>query len=106
MNIKNRNFKHKPKHKPKHKHQFNRFNQKKNKHPYYFFNKKKKMYKKKDIYYLLGEKRPEKPLMAECLYRLRKKKKIGIFFKTPSFKHIAYPFYLNLKLVNEYLKKK
>ena len=35
-----------------------------------------------------------------------KKLKEGIFLKKPSFKKIIYPFSLNLKLINEYLKKK
>ena len=29
-----------------------------------------------------------------------------MFFKKPSYKSILYPFHLNLKLINEYLKKK
>ena len=32
--------------------------------------------------------------------------KQGIFLKKPSFNEIIYPFSLNLKLINEYLKKK
>lgn len=72
-----------------------------------FYLKKKKnyFYKKNNIYYLLGEKRPEKPLITEYLHR-NKKIKTGIFLKKPSFQTILYPFYLNLKLINEYLKKK
>lgn len=62
-------------------------------------------YKKKDIYYILGEKRPLKPLITEYLHR-NKKIKTGIFLKKPSFKKILYPFHLNFKLINEYLKKK
>ena len=61
--------------------------------------------KKNNIYYILGEKRPKKPLITEYLHR-NKKLKTGIFFKTPSSKKILYPFYLNLKLIKEYLKKK
>lgn len=38
------------------------------------------------------------------LYQNKKLKK-GIFLKKPRFKEILYPFFLNLKLVNEYLKK-
>nr|YP_009420760.1 hypothetical protein [Phytophthora nicotianae]ASO76768.1 hypothetical protein [Phytophthora nicotianae] len=53
------------------------FNQKNNKYPYF--------YKK---------------------FNRNKKIKTGIFFKEPTFKTILYPFYLNLKLINEYLKKK
>ena len=62
-------------------------------------------YKKNNIYYILGEKKPKKPLTTAYLHR-NKKIKTGIFFKKPSFKAILYPFYLNLKLINEYLKKK
>ena len=29
-----------------------------------------------------------------------------MFFKKPTYKSILYPFHLNLKLINEYLKKK
>lgn len=80
------------------------FNKKNNKYPY--FNKKKDFYKNKNnIYYLLGEKKPSKPLMTAYLHK-NKKIKSGIFFKTPSLKTTLYPFYLNLKLINEYLKKK
>jgi hypothetical protein len=35
-----------------------------------------------------------------------KKLKQGIFLKKPAFNDIIYPFFLNLKLINEYLKKK
>jgi hypothetical protein len=38
------------------------------------------------------------------LYKNKKLKK-GIFLKKPKFNEILYPFFLNLKLVNEYLKK-
>lgn len=80
------------------------FNKIRNKYPF----KKKKKYSyqnKNNIYYILGEKRPSKPLITGYLHR-NKKKKIGIFFKKPNFKNILYPFHLNLKLINEYLKKK
>nr|YP_009547921.1 hypothetical protein [Bremia lactucae]AZL92973.1 hypothetical protein [Bremia lactucae] len=80
------------------------FNQKNNKYPY-FYKKNKKFLDRNNIYYILGEKKPSKPLMAEHLYRI-KKKRTGIFFKKPSFKKISYPFHLNLKLIDEYLKKK
>ena len=80
------------------------FNQKKKKYPY-FYKKSKKFLHKNNIYYLLGEKKPSKPLITGYLHRI-KKKRIGIFFKKPSFKNILYPFHLNLKLINEYLKKK
>ncbi len=39
------------------------------------------------------------------LYKNKKLKK-GVFLKQPKFNEIMYPFFLNLKLVNEYLKKK
>nr|YP_010394576.1 Ymf100 [Phytophthora podocarpi]DAZ88623.1 TPA_asm: Ymf100 [Phytophthora podocarpi] len=83
------------------------FNKKNNKYPYYYKrNSNKYSYKNKNnIYYFLGEKKPAKPLTTAYLQR-NKKKKIGIFFKKPTFKTVLYPFYLNLKLINEYLKKK
>jgi hypothetical protein len=80
------------------------YNKTRDKYP--FIKKKKYSYKNKNnIYYILGEKRPSKPLITSYLYR-NKKKRIGIFFKTPTFKSILYPFHLNMKLINEYLKKK
>nr|YP_010394733.1 Ymf100 [Phytophthora rubi]DAZ89170.1 TPA_asm: Ymf100 [Phytophthora rubi] len=82
------------------------FKKKNNKYPYAFKRNNKYSYKNKNnIYYLLGEKRPSKPLTTTYLHR-NKKIKTGIFFKQPTFKSILYPFYLNLKLINEYLKKK
>jgi len=39
------------------------------------------------------------------LYKNKKLKK-SVFLKKPKFNEILYPFFLNLKLVNEYLKKK
>nr|YP_010394693.1 Ymf100 [Phytophthora quercina]DAZ89130.1 TPA_asm: Ymf100 [Phytophthora quercina] len=80
------------------------FNQKYNKYPYFYKRNNKYSYKN-NIYYILGEKKPLKPLTTAYLHR-NKKIKIGIFFKKPTFKTILYPFYLNLKLINEYLKKK
>ena len=38
------------------------------------------------------------------IFKLKLKK--GVFLKKPSFNDIIYPFSLNLKLINEYLKKK
>ena len=72
-----------------------------------YFKKKNKnyFYKKNNIYYILGEKKPLKPLITDYLQR-NKKIKTGIFFKKPSFNKISYPFHLNLKLIQEYLKKK
>jgi hypothetical protein len=51
------------------------------------------------------KKQPEKPKITNYLY-VHKKLKKGVFLKKPSFNDIIYPFYLNLKLINEYLKKK
>nr|YP_001165377.1 orf100 [Phytophthora ramorum]ABG54128.1 orf100 [Phytophthora ramorum]ACD46644.1 Ymf100 [Phytophthora ramorum] len=84
------------------------YNQKNNKYPSSYKNRNKypSSYKNKNsIYYILGEKKPLKPLTTTYLHR-NKKIKTGIFFKEPTFKTILYPFYLNLNLVNEYLKKK
>ena len=81
-------------------------NYNKNYNKYYFKRRYKNyFYKKNDVYYLLGEKKPERPLIPAHLHRNKKIKK-GMFFKKPTFKTIHYPFYLNLKLINEYLKKK
>lgn len=60
---------------------------------------------KNNIYYILGEKKPSKPLTTAYLHR-NKKLKIGMFFKKPTLQTSLYPFHLNLKLINEYLKKK
>ena len=90
----------------KNKNQFFYSNKNKNQFFYKKKNKNQFFYKKKNnIYYILGEKKPEKPLTTAYLQR-NKKKKIGMFFKEPSYKTILYPFHLNLKLINEYLKKK
>ena len=51
------------------------------------------------------KKQPEKPKITNYLY-VHKKLKKGVFLKKPSFNDIIYPFSLNLKLINEYLKKK
>nr|WGU20092.1 hypothetical protein [Phytophthora sp. ML-2023a] len=73
---------------------------KKNKnYPYFSLNKKK------NIYYFIGERKPLKPQTTTYLHKNKKIKK-GIFFKKPTFNSILYPFHLNLKLINEYLKKK
>nr|YP_010394654.1 Ymf100 [Plasmopara halstedii]DAZ89091.1 TPA_asm: Ymf100 [Plasmopara halstedii] len=76
-----------------------------NKYPYFYKKKNRNFYKNNDIYYILGEKRPSKPLITAYLHR-NKKIKTGIFFKKPVLKNILYPFHLNLKLINEYFKKK
>ena len=75
-----------------------KFNQK-------YFKQQNSFSKKNNIYYLLGEKKPSKPLTTIYLQR-NKRIKIGFFLKQPSFNSILYPFHLNLKLINEYLKKK
>lgn len=74
---------------------------------YKYFKQKNRnyFYKKNNIYYILGEKKPLRPLITAYLHR-NKKIKTGFFFTKPKFKTILYPFYLNLKLINEYLKKK
>nr|YP_010508082.1 hypothetical protein OF336_mgp05 [Phytophthora gonapodyides]UXG56422.1 hypothetical protein [Phytophthora gonapodyides] len=82
------------------------YNKKNNKFSYFYKKSNRSSYKNKNnIYYLLGEKKPTKPLITSYLHR-NKKIKTGIFFKEPTFKTILYPFHLNLKLINEYLKKK
>lgn len=78
---------------------------KKNKNLNQQFNNK---YYKKKTYnnnIIQKKKQPEKPKITNYLY-VHKKLKKGIFLKKPSFNDIIYPFSLNLKLINEYLKKK
>ena len=68
--------------------------------------KSNKYYKKKPYNNLIQKKKqPEKPKIKNYLY-VHKKLKKGVFLKKPSFNDIIYPFSLNLKLINEYLKKK
>jgi hypothetical protein len=78
---------------------------KKNKNLNQQFNNK---YYKKKTYnnnIIQKKKQPEKPKITNYLY-VHKKLKKGVFLKKPSFNDIIYPFSLNLKLINEYLKKK
>lgn len=77
-------------------------NQQFKKKSYPYFSPYKKQY---NIYYYLGEKKPLTTKTTTYLHR-NKKIKTGIFFKKPTFNSIIYPFHLNLKLINEYLKKK
>lgn len=67
-------------------------------------------YKKKNSAYLkdIDKKTEEKPTKINqnnYLYKNKNLKK-GIFLKKPKFNEILYPFFLNMKLINEYLKKK
>jgi hypothetical protein len=48
----------------------------------------------------------KKKIFATSYFYKNKKLEKGVFLRKPTFKKIFYPFYLNLKLVNEYLKKK
>lgn len=75
-----------------------------NKQPNYNKKKKRNSYRN-SVYYILGEKRPTKPLITASLHR-SKKIRAGIFFRMPRLETTVYPFRLNLKLINEYLKKK
>lgn len=69
-------------------------------------NNNNKYYKKKPYNNIIQKKKkPEKPQITNYLY-VHKKLKKGVFLKKPSFNDIIYPFSLNLKLINEYLKKK
>lgn len=74
-----------------------------------FKNNKKFFYRKNNSRYLKDRKeKNEKEVLNNQKYYLYKNKKLkkGIFLKKPRFNEIMYPFFLNLKLVNEYLKKK
>lgn len=66
-----------------------------------------KYYKKKTYNnnIIQKKKKSEKPQITNYLY-VHKKLKKGVFLKKPSFNDIIYPFSLNFKLINEYLKKK
>ena len=73
-----------------------------------FIQKNNKYYKKKTYNsnnVIQKKKQPEKPKITNYLY-VHKKLKKGVFLKKASFNDIIYPFSLNLKLINEYLKKK
>nr|ACZ44430.1 orf86 [Globisporangium ultimum]ACZ44485.1 orf86 [Globisporangium ultimum] len=71
-----------------------------------FIHKNNKYLKKKTYNNnVIQKKKPEKPKITNYLY-VHKKLKKGVFLKKPSFNDIVYPFSLNLKLINEYLKKK
>lgn len=69
----------------------------------FFYNKKKSLYlkniKKKT------EDKPKKINQNNYLYKNKQLKK-GIFLKKPKLNEIFYPFFLNMKLINAYLKKK
>ncbi len=71
---------------------------------------KKFIYRKNNSLYLknIAEKKEKKIKINNQNYYLYKNKKLkkGVFLKKPKFNEIMYPFFLNLKLVNEYLKKK
>ncbi len=86
----------------------NRFKKNKKKFQQYSKNNNKfnnNLYLKLVNYNRQKQKKKEKPKLTNYLYRTRKLKK-GIFLKKPAYKDILYPFTLNLKLINEYLKKK
>ena len=70
---------------------------------YIKFKKKNFRYKKTNIYQIY--KKPWRLKTSIYLY-LNKKLKEAVILKKPSFSEIKYPFNLNLKLVNEYYKKK
>ncbi len=71
---------------------------------------KKFIYKKNNSLYLknIAEKKEKKIKKNNQNYYLYKNKKLkkGVFLKKPKFNEIMYPFFLNSKLINEYLKKK
>jgi hypothetical protein len=55
--------------------------------------------------YAKFKKENQKSKMTNYLY-INSKIKKGVFLKKPSYNEVLYPFHLNLKLINEYLKKK
>lgn len=71
---------------------------------------KKFIYNKKNSLYLKNiekktEDKTKKINQNNYLYKNKQLKK-GIFLKKPKFNEILYPFFLNMKLINAYLKKK
>lgn len=74
------------------------------------FKNKKFLYKRKNSLQLKKniEKKEQQIKINNQNHYLYKNKKLkkGIFLKKPKFNEIIYPFFLNLKLINEYLKKK
>ena len=71
---------------------------------------KKFIYNKKNSLYLKNiekktEDKTKKINQNNYLYKNKNLKK-GIFLKKPKFNEILYPFFLNMKLINAYLKKK
>ncbi len=70
---------------------------------------KKFIYRKNNSLYLknIAEKKEKKIKINNQNYYLYKNKKLkkGVFLKKPKFNEILYPFFLNMKLINEYLKK-
>ena len=69
------------------------------------FHKKFKNYNEYRKMKRLEALRKKAPKSTNYLH-FNKKLKQGIFLKKPYFDEIKYPFFLNLKLVNEYIKKK
>ena len=84
----------------------NRFNNKKKNINQYSKNNKfdNNLYIKMKNYAKL-KKENQKSKMTNYLY-INSKIKKGVFLKKPSYNEVLYPFHLNLKLINEYLKKK
>lgn len=79
-------------------------NQNKNFKPKHFsFTKKKSIYLKS----IDRKKKEETPEIIHNNYLYKNKKlKKGIFLKKPKLNEILYPFFLNMKLIKQYLKKK
>jgi hypothetical protein len=83
----------------------NKQKKKKNKFNNKFNNKSNNKFKKNNQNYFKKKQKPKFPKITNYLHT-NKKLKQGILFKKPIFNDIIYPFSLNLKLINEYLKKK
>ena len=68
-------------------------------------NKKFKDYKEYLKFKRLEIRKEKTPKLVNYLH-LNKKLKQGVFLKKPNFNEIKYPFFLNFKLINEFIKKK
>lgn len=68
-------------------------------------NKKFKNYKEYIKFKRLEARKEKTPKLTNYLH-INKKSKQGVLLKIPCFNEIKYPFRINLKLINEFVKKK
>ena len=82
-----------------------KFNKTKNINKSNQLNKKFKTYREYAEFRKLEARKEKTPKLTNYLH-INKKSKQGVFLKQPCFNEIKYPFHLNLKLINEFVKKK